>query len=242
MRTPDLQSDRLPPTERTETRSPSISRPLYALAGLLALLGVHGCTELSRSTVDAVKMAARGGSHRATAAEVAARPYYQLQVASRDGSAVLILGNIDGAREAWYGAHQVVVFTEHGRVIKTAGLRQNLDAIQLPADDPFARGLQTLSAPVDYTRHEDWSPGYRYGVPVHARLVPAGHETIDILGTPHDTLRVDEQLDAKVAGYRATNRYWVDPRDGFVWKSTQQIAPGFTLQLLQLKPHRVPAP
>ncbi|KRE91165.1 hypothetical protein ASG87_18620 [Frateuria sp. Soil773] len=212
------------------------------MAGLLVLLGIHGCTEVSRSSIDALKMATRGGSHRPTAAEVAARPYYQMQVAGNDGTAVLILGNIDGSREAWYGAHQVVVFTEHGRVVQTAGLSQNLDAVRLPADDPFARGLQTLAAPVEYTRFEDWSPGYRYGVPVHARLVPAGRETIDILGTPHEVLRIDEQLDAPAAGYRATNRYWVDPQDGFIWKSTQQIAPGSTLQLLQLKPHRATAP
>jgi hypothetical protein len=84
----------------------------------------------------------------------------------------------------------------------------------------------------------DWSPGYRYDVAVDATLTPAGHEQIDALGTTRAVLRVDEQLSAPALHYRATNRYWVDPRDGFIWKSEQHVAPGLTLQLLQLRPYR----
>jgi hypothetical protein len=65
-----------------------------------------------------------------------------------------------------------------------------------------------------------------------ATLTPAGHEQISILDTIHDVLRVDEQLSAPALHYRATNHYWVDPRDGFIWKSEQQVAPGLALQLV----------
>ena len=177
-----------------------------------------------------------------TATGVAAKLYYQLEAISPQGSAVLILGNLDGHREAWYGTHQVVVFIEHGRVVQTVGLTQNLDGLQLPAIDPFARGLQTLTTPVDYSFDADWSPGYRYGVHVDARLIPAGSEQITILGTTHQVLRVDEQISAPAAQYRAINHYWVDPQDGFVWKSEQQVVPGLTLKLLQLRPYREKQP
>lgn len=208
------------------------------LAGL-ALLVISGCSDLSRSSFDTVKLAIHHQPHvEPDAAEVAAKPYYQMQATSPDGSAVLILGNLDGLREAWYGAHQVVVFLEHGRIVQTAGLHQNLDGLQLPADDPFARGLQTLTAPVDYSLAKDWSPGYRYGVHVDARLIPAGPEQISILGTIHQVLRVDEQISVPATHDHATNHYWVDPQDGFIWKSEQQVAPGLTLQLLQLRPYR----
>jgi hypothetical protein len=209
----------------------------------LLLLGMHGCTDLSRSSIDAMKLAVHGSpSVDPSAAEVAAKPYYQLEATSPQGSAVLILGNLDGHREAWYGTHQAVVFIEHGRVVQTVGLSQNLDGLQLPANDPFVRGLQTLTAPIEYSRGEDWSPGYRYGVLVDARLSPAGSEQITILGTTHQVLRVDEQLSAPAAHYRATNHYWVDPQDGFVWKSEQQVVPGLTLKLLQLRPYREKQP
>lgn len=220
----------------TNRRVPAWCRLLFVWP--LLLTGLHGCSELSRSSVSAMKLAMRGQPQvQPTAADVAAKPYYQLQATGPDGSAVLILGNLDGQRQAWYGNHGVVVFIKHGRVVQTTGLRQNLDGLQLPADDPFARGLHTLSAPVTYRVGKDWSPGYRYGVPVDATLTPAGHEQISILDTIHDVLRVDEQLSAPALHYHATNHYWVDPRDGFIWKSEQQVAPGLALQLVQLRPY-----
>ena len=210
---------------------------------LLLLLGVQGCTDLSRTAVDSVKLSMhRQARVDPTAAEVAARPFYQMQATGPQGSAVLILGNVDGQRQAWYGAHQTVLFLEHGRVIETTGLGENLDGVQLPADDPFARGLQHLTAPLVYHYRVDWSPDYRYDVPIEARLIPAGKTQITILGTRHEVLRVDEQLSAPVAHFSATNHYWVDPRDGFVWKSEQQVTPGIRLALLSLRPYRGPRP
>lgn len=207
------------------------------------LLGLHGCTDLSSSAIDTMKLLTHRHAHiEVTAAEVAAKPYYQLEVTSPQGSAVMILGNLDGHREAWYDANHAIVFIEHGRVVQTVGLAQNLDGLQLPANNPFARGLQTLTMPVHYSFNMDWSPGYRYGVHVDARIVPAGSEQITILGVPHNVLRVDEQLSAGAAHYRATNHYWVDPQDGFVWKSEQQVAPGLMLQLVQLRPYREQQP
>lgn len=209
------------------------------LAIVLAGLALAGCTAVSSSTADAVKLAIhQHRQHTPSPAEVATRPYYQLEASTPNGYAVLILGNLDGTREDWYGADGVVVFLEHGQVVRTAGLPQNLDGLQQAADNPFVRGLQHLTAPLEYTRHEDWSPGYRYGVPVHARLVPAGTTQLTILGQTRTVLRVDEQLDAPAAGWHATNHYWVDPADGFVWKSVQLVAPGLPITLVQLRPYR----
>lgn len=231
-----------PNIARAEASKPRSWRRLL-LAWPLLLLGLPGCNDLTRSSVDAMKLALhRKPEVRPSAADVAAKPYYQMQATSPDGSAVLILGNVDGQRQAWYGTYGVVIFLEHGRVVQTAGLSQNLDGLQLPGDDPFARGLQTLTAPVSYRLGKDWSPDYRYGVPVDATLTPAGREQISILGTRHDVLRVDEQLSAPALHYHATNHYWVDPGDGFIWKSEQQVAPGLSLQLVQLRPYREQQP
>lgn len=206
------------------------------LAGSLLALG--GCTSISRSTTDLLKLAVN--QHRSqmpTAAQVAANRYYQMYVRTSTGQAVLILGNLDGTREDWYGHGNVVVFLRHGQLVKTTGLAQNLEGLHEPADNPFARGLQHLTAPVAYTRTEDWS-GYRYGVPVHAQLEPLGRTQIDILGTPHEVLHVRETLNAPAAHFHAVNQYWVDPQDGLVWKSVQQVVPGQAITLVQLKPFR----
>jgi hypothetical protein len=205
----------------------------------LAMLGMTGCTTLSSSTFDMMKLTARNHlPNEPTAAQVDAIPYAQLEAKTAQGHAVLILGYVDGSREAWYGKQSVVVFTEYGRVVQTTGLAMNLDGVHLPVNDPFARGLQTLTAPLDYERTEDWSPGYRYGVTIEARLIPLGHSEITILGKTHHIVRVDEQIRASAAGFHAVNHYWVDANDGFIWKSEQHVAPGLTLTLVALRPYR----
>lgn len=227
------------------SRSQRLTKPrasalrLRLRAWLPALLLLHGCSDLSRSSYDTFRLALKGQPRvHPTAAQVTAKPYYQMQVDSARGSAVLILGNLDGTRQDWYGAGGVVVFLEHGRIVKTAGLQANLDGLRVPASDPFARGLQHLAAPLAYQLDADWSPGYRYGVPITATLVPKGLVRIEILGQGHELLQVDEHWSAPGLGHEVTNHYWVDPHDGFVWKSEQTVAPGVALTLQQLRPYR----
>lgn len=209
-----------------------------SLLGCL-LLAIAGCSDVSRGSVDTMRLWWHGTPKLSlTAAQVQARPYYQMRASTDLGDAVLILGNIDGRRQYWYGTDNVVVVLQDGRIVQTVGLAQNMDDSRIVgAADPYAAGLHTLKSPSAYERIDDWSPGYRYGVPIHASLSPAGHDEIDILGTKHRVLLVTESIAAPVAHYRTHNRYWVDPDDGFVWMSQQQVLPGLNIKLVQLRPY-----
>ena len=210
--------------------------------GLVALL-LGGCTTVSMGSIDALKQAVDGRSAvHPTVASVAAQPYFQLQVSSHDGEAVLILASAQGARLGWYGPDGQAVFLRHGLLVKTLGLTRNLDAVLLPQEDPFAVGLQHLQQPLTYTRVMDWSPGYRYGVQAQAQLRPKGMEDVEILGTVHHLRRIDERVRSTEAGLDVVNHYWVDPVDGFIWKSRQYAAPDLPLELIQLRPYRESAP
>lgn len=210
--------------------------------GLVTLLS-SGCTTVSLGSIDALKQAV---DHRAdvhpTASSVAAQPYFQLQVSSHDGEAIMILASVQGATLGWYGAEGQAVFLRHGLLVKTLGLPQNLDAALLPQEDPFAAGLQHLQQPSTYTRVMDWSPGYRYGVQAQAQLSPKSMEDVEILGTVHRLRRIDERVRSTEASLDVVNHYWVDPVDGFIWKSRQYVAPGLALELIQLRPYRESLP
>ncbi|WP_130619738.1 YjbF family lipoprotein [Dyella amyloliquefaciens] len=214
-------------------------RVAVALAGLFSL-ALAGCTDVSRSSLESIRQTWRGAPRMTPSAqEVQAKPLFQMHVTAGSGDAIVILGNVDGQRQLWYGKDGVVIVLEHGRVTQTVGLIQNLDASRMrSASDPFATGLHKLEAPATFEREDDWSPGYRYDVAVESRLTPSGSADIDILGTSHHVLLVTEDVTAKAAGYHAVNRYWVDPQDGFVWMSEQEVLPGLTLKLVQLKPYR----
>lgn len=205
----------------------------FGLAGLVA------CSPVSRGSLETIKMAVHGGNKPDVTPEaVAAKPYFQLEVKAPTGTAVLILAKVDHGQLGWYGGNHDIVITRGGLVIKTVGLRSNLDAMAIQGDDPFRVGLHRLQGPVDYTRRMDWSPDYRYGVEVQAHLEPQGVERVSILGHNRELRRVDERLTVLATGEHMTNRYWVDPADGFIWKSRQYVAPGFPLELIQLRPYR----
>jgi hypothetical protein len=209
----------------------------FSLGGLaLVLAWLAGCSSVSRGSLESVRLAVQGEKVHPTAASVAATPYFQLQVNAPPGEAILILASVKQGQLGWYGSGHDIVFTRDGLVVKTVGLAQNLDGSAFPAGNPFQAGLQRLKGPVDYTRRMDFSPGYRYGVVMQAHLEPGSLEDIEILGTVRRLRRIDEELSAP--GMHMSNRYWVDPADGFIWKSRQYVAPGFPLELIQLQPYR----
>ena len=203
------------------------------------MLMASGCSSLDSASLASVRHLIHPPRPTVspTAASVAAKPYYQLEVSSRAGSAILILGNIDQGREAWYDAGGEILFLQHGVLTKTWNMSPDIIATRLPADSPFRSGLQHLTAPVQSTRSLDL-PDYRYGVTATSTLTPAGMHDVTILGTTHHLLRVDEHIQAAVVGFDADNRYWVDPSDGFVWKSRQTIPGGLTLTMVELRPYR----
>jgi hypothetical protein len=222
------------------TQRARVALRYLSLGGLtLALtLAFAGCSSVSRGSLESVRLAVQGKKVEPTAASVAAVPYFQLQANAPGGEAILILGNSDRGQLGWYGTAHDIVFTRDGLLVKTVGLPQNLDDSMFPSDNPFHAGLQQLHGPLEYTRRMDWSPGYRYGVLMQARLEPKALEDVEILGTVHRLRRIDERLSAPGLGIHMTNRYWVDPSDGFIWKSRQYVTPDFPLELIQLRPYR----
>lgn len=204
---------------------------------LVATCAMTGCSTLSTATVDTFDLLLGDKTITPTAAKVAARPYYQLKFDADPRSALLILGNIDHGRQAWYGSKGLIVFLRHGVLVKTRGMQPDIIATRLPTNSPFVSGLEKLDGPTTATRHLDL-PDYRYGVTATSTLTPDGLREVTILGQAHRVLLVEEHIQAPAIAFAATNRYWVDPADGFVWKSRQTIPGGETVTLTQLRPYR----
>lgn len=210
-----------------------------ALAWLLlaaALLGASGCSSVKRNNLHAVFAAMHRPKVEPTAESVARVTHPQLLLEYAGGSAVLVLGNDDDGRQAWYSHDRKIVYLdEHGVLVGSHGFAT--DAADIHGDDAttLASAAQRHE-PATLSHRYDWMPGYRYGALVTGQLQVVGDESVDILGTPHALLHVREHLVG--AGVKADNDYWLDPADGFVWKSRQLLAPGEMLAITQLKPYR----
>lgn len=204
------------------------------LAGLALAVILGGC---SNTTLDIVRDVTGSRADVVPDAEaIAASPYARIQVKGAGTSAVMVLGNDDDGRLSWYSDRKYIVFLRDGLLVGSAGLGPDADEIRIEGDNPFLRLASLDGQPVTVARRYDWRDGYRYGVPVTGQLQRRGMETVEILGSARTLVRFDETL--RGPGVDARNEYWADPVTGFIWKSRQLLAPGVSLEIVQLKPYR----
>jgi len=76
------------------------------------------------------------------------------------------------------------------------------------------------------------------GVAVSSRFTRHPMETIRILDKEYAVMRVDERIDAPAIGLHATNHYWVNPQNGFILQSEQQLTAQLRVTIVQLTSER----
>ncbi|WP_312681221.1 YjbF family lipoprotein [Stenotrophomonas chelatiphaga] len=207
-------------------------RPL--VAGSALLLALAACTSASRSTSDSFRLLFKRDV-RATPTQVAANRYPQIQLSAPDMSAVMVLGYVDDGQQAWYAGKEAVFHLDRdGLVTGTNGNGRQITT-RIVGDSPF-HDLAAIIAPVQVQRQYDATPAYAVSVPVTGTLVRHGTDKVDILGRQMQLVRFEERLEG--GGISATNLYWADASTGFIWKSRQHLAPGYAVELTQLKPYR----
>ena len=149
--------------------------------------------------------------------QIAAIPYATmgLQLGSSP-QALLVLGAETPLGLEWYGAGDVFVFTNQGRVTRTAGL-------------PFDRGglYPGPEAPDASERNFLWDvPDLNaYSVPIRCSVAYAGNENIEILGVNIPTRRRVENCESEFFDWEFEDNYWEDAETGYVWRSWQFIHP-----------------
>jgi hypothetical protein len=149
--------------------------------------------------------------------QIAAIPYATmgLQLGSLPQT-LLVLGAQTPLGLEWVGAGDVFVFTNEGRVLRTAGL-------------PFDRGglFPGPEAPDASERNFLWDvPDLNaYSVPIRCSVTYAGSETIEILGVNIATRRRVESCVSELYDWEFEDNYWEDAETGFVWRSVQNIHP-----------------
>ncbi|TFZ45647.1 YjbF family lipoprotein [Stenotrophomonas maltophilia] len=214
------------------TRHATRRRPV-ALA-LLVLIAATSCGVVGKTSVKSVQIALQGKPDvEPTTAGVAANRFPQIKVTGPAGGAILVLGNIDSGRQAWYSSERSIVFFRDGIVAGTHGSTPELLDMAIDGASPF-HTLHRIANGTTVKRRYDVMPDYRYGMNVTGTFATLGREKVRILESERDLLHVRERLQGN--GWKRDNHYWVDPANGFIWKSIQAIAPDTSLEVVQLKP------
>jgi hypothetical protein len=219
--------------------APSPSRRAVLASGLGFVAG--GCFDVP--TIANLPGALRYGifGHPAFPIEraaIAKLPYATMRAKiGRGQRSLVVLGRRDGPALHWFSADRVVLVTRAGRLVKTAGLPRNIRATQFRAGDPVDRRLHELRAPVRATRIVDFDDDSGFGMPIDSRFESLGPRVIAILDIDFDTVLVREHNTSRTRRWSFENLYWVDPVDGFVWKSLQHIVRDYPpIEMEILKP------
>lgn len=221
-------------------KSPGWNRRRLLLAGLAA--GLTGCGEspLGRTVVDAYRLTVSGHpSVPIERANIAKLPYASMAAKIGKGPrSILILWQVENnGDELWLSADNSAIVLRAGRVVRTAGFPENMRGTQTYDRDPLVAGLQEPANRVPYTRLVDFEKTSRVSLTLESRFEAVGPQKIVIADIEFDTVAVREIIQARTENWSFTNEYWVDPADGFVWKSTQYIARSFPpIEIEILKP------
>ena len=208
---------------------------------LMAAALLCGCNPLMSASLNNLKAAVVGPDEvEVTPAEVAGINYPQLKLTTPSGSGVLALVRERENLQFWVASGKQVLLLRDGLAVRSIGLglEGDLDGTRLADNSPFKRGLHQVPDGFTTRRWIDLYKGQEVGVIVNSRFSRKSMDTLTILNKEYSVLRVDEQIDAPAIGLRATNRYWVDPVDGFIVQSEQQLTSQLRVRIVQLTPDR----
>lgn len=123
--------------------------------------------------------------------------------------------------------------------MQTAGLQGNLRRTELLAPDPLAElgGGRLPAASASLRRLVDLEPPQRYGIMIGSTYEDLGPAAVIIAELEFDTRLIRETNRTREFDWHFENEYWVDPKNGIVWKSRQHIHPDLPpVEIELLKP------
>ncbi|MGY2184970.1 hypothetical protein D3C87_883210 [compost metagenome] len=216
-------------------------RTLNVSVCLMAALLLCGCNPLMTATLTNLKGAVSGPDELdVTPDQVAAIRYPQIKLSTPSGEGVLAMVRQRGDLQYWVASGKQVLLLRDGLAVRSVGLGLggDLDGTRFTAVSPFKQGLHRLPDGYSSQRFIDLYQGYETGVVLNSRFTRQPMETIRILDKEYALLRVDEHIDAPAIGLHATNHYWVNPDNGFILQSEQQLTKQLRVKIVRLTAER----
>jgi hypothetical protein len=181
----------------------------------MAALLLCGCNPLMTATLTNLKGAVSGPDELdVTPDQVAAIRYPQIKLSTPSGEGVLAMVRQRGDLQYWVASGKQVLLLRDGLAVRSVG-----------------HGYSSR-------RFIDLYQGYETGVVLNSRFTRQPMETIRILDKEYALLRVDEHIDAPAIGLHATNHYWVNPDNGFILQSEQQLTKQLRVKIVRLTAER----
>lgn len=216
----------------TAMRKCGLSRRLV-LAGAVVPLVARCSSDPNSDTAGLTRVLGQSlnvfsGGNSVSLKEVADTPFASIGVRVGAGAqTMLLLATKSGHSTVWTSASHIALELQSGRILRTAGLTENLSGTNFTGTDPLVAGLQNLRTPAPVKRSLDFSDRNAYGIIADSTLEPAGQAVVDILGTRVACVHAVERGTCPALGWNFTNEYWASAHNGIVWRTVQSIHPDF---------------
>jgi len=132
----------------------------------------------------------------------------------------------------WVSSDNRHFLTKDGRVVGTMGLPNDLYKINRP-NISFKEMLNKVGL-MNYVAYYSFKKPSLNNLRVEISVKVIGNEKINIFREEKDLILVEERLFSKKINWKRTNRFWIDPKTYFVWKSEQNISPKLPMLTVEI--------
>ena len=151
-------------------------------------------------------------------------PYASIRLKIGKGPAgLLILETKERKKNTWLSADQVTIVEREGKIIRTLGLTNNLTSIR-PQSVNHVELVKNKDSPI-YKSFISLDNPEVFELELKVKVLNKGLEEIEIVDKKYSLIHFIEEKENRYLRWKSKDHYWVDPEDGFVWKSIQNIAP-----------------
>lgn len=174
-----------------------------------------------------------------TSSELRSLPYASAYIKVGDlPQALVVLAYVNGPRMSWMSADGVMFVTQHGRLIKTVGLPNDLRYLGSLDKDPLKTSRLDKTPSMVWYSVAEWSKKYTSGYPLSMHYTQLGNEVLNIMDRPYKTTIVEEHVVTAPNEERWLNHFWIDEQTGQVRKFQQQLGPSLPMiEMTFLKPY-----
>ena len=209
------------------------------LSLLLLCLLLQACTQTQKGLEQTVMLAISGPDDVTVSDEqIATLPYASLYARVDNGPRIfVVLGYLENGQQKWVTQDKAMLVMHHGRLVKTLGLRDNLQAVSNLAQDPLADGLR-LQNGAQWTRVVQWREQDNVrAATAHSTFQRGDDEVLNLAGERVPCRVWHETVEMESPGVSWQNTFWIDNRDGTVLQAQQMLAADqFPIATTLLKP------
>ncbi|MEW7313188.1 YjbF family lipoprotein [Buttiauxella gaviniae] len=136
----------------------------------------------------------------------------------------VVLAYDENDQQKWVTQDRAMIVTEHGRIVKTSGLGDNLQQVTNLASDPLVKANQIIDGS-GWTRQMGWTEQQQVRMATaRSTFTWDGTDTLKVADSTTPVRVLDEEITA--AGKTWHNRFWIDS-EGHIRQSTQYLGPAY---------------